>query len=427
MEKLKRTLKGIARTVLPWSLRRLIYRRLAFRYISGLPPIDPAKKTIVALNHFFDQDIRALALANTEYNLVAINAPRFFIGAKIFFNHAVRELLAPYETAEPHRRAQYRQECELLYRRLADRVNPALFVSTSDIFYWLREFVVVAREHGVNNVVVDKEGTISPFNFDNQSVRIRDFAPFISKHIFLWSERQREFWRRIGVADDDMTVIGQPRSDLLHREHRRAVDDYFPHPQPLITLFSYMANAYIPSDVARKDKLTWRVMRDATHAEFHRLAVQNRNYNFVIKTHPQQPDLLDLRRKYRRDNLRVIGGSAVANELLQRSELIIGFQTTAVTEAMMLGKNVIYTYWDPLIVRFKNDLLPFHEASGIVVAKSAEQFRAVCERFFKGDLRDFEFTAEQIAKRDEFVNGYFSQPDGHVCERFYDAVRRFVR
>lgn len=428
MDNLKRAIKLLARKILPWPVRRLIYRRLAFRYISRLQvPCDVSRKTILIVNHFFDQDVRALARANKNYNLVVIDPTKLFRGARLFFSDAVQGLMAPYDKTDHHCLSEYRYECELILENLVKRCNPSLIITPSDVFYWIRELIVVARNRGIATIVIDKEGTTSPYNFDAHARRIRDFAPFISDHIFVWSERQCEFWGKVGAGHERITVIGQPRSDLLHHERHNDLDAYFRRWQPLVTYFSYMPNAYIPVKLVQAERLDWGEMRQQSHDEIYQLACDHPGYNFVIKTHPQQSDLDDLRRKYERENLRVIGGSAVAYELLQRSELIVAFQTTTVIEAMLLNKRVIYTYWGPLIPRLEKDILPFHEAPGIVVARSLNAFRETCGRFFTGDNSPFEFTALELQARAEFVNRYLYRPDGRVCERFFESIGRFVK
>lgn len=428
MDSLKKAIKRLARSILPWSIRRLIYRRLAHRYIAKLDvPRDSSRKTILIVNHFFDQDVHALSRANRNYNLVVIDAPRLFRGARLFFSEAVQKLMAPYDSTDPRCLSKYRRECGLILENLVERFDPALIVTPSDVFYWIRELIVVARDRGIATVVIDKEGTISPYDFDAEANRIKNYAPFMSEHIFVWSERQREFWGKVGVDTAGITVIGQPRSDLLYHERNNDLDKYFRKWQRLVTFLSYMDNAYIPAKLMQDEQLVWGEMRDQSHDEIHRLACEHTEFNFIIKTHPQQSDLNDLRQKYERENLRVIGGSAVAYELLRRSELIIAFQTTAVIEAMLLNKRLIYTYWDPLIPRLEKDLLPFQEAPGVVVARSLKAFRETCDLFFAGDNSPFEFTATEVEARAEFVSKYLYKPDGRVCDRFFEAVGRYVK
>ena len=428
MDNLRRAIKFVARNVLPWSIRRLIYRRLAYRYLSQLQvPRDASRKTLIIVNHFFDQDVRALARANKHYNLAVIDPTRLFRSARHFFSEEVQGLVAPYDKTDPRCLRGYRRECELILEKLVKRVNPSLIITPSDVFYWIREFIAAARDRGIATVVIDKEGTISPYSFDAVAKRYREFTPFISEHIFVWSERQRKFWAKIGVDDARITVIGQPRSDLLHHERKNDLDAFFRRWQPLVTYFSYIHNAYIPHRLILAEQLDWGETLQQSHDEIYQLACDHPDYNFVIKTHPQQPDLDNLQQKYERDNLRVIGGSAVAYELLQRSELIIAFQTTALIEAMLLNKRVIYTYWDPLTKRLEKDLLPFHETPGIVVARSLDEFRKACGRFFASDNSQFEFTAQELQARAEFVDRYLYKPDGRVCERFFESIGRFVK
>ena len=160
---LKRLIKGVLSRWLPWSVRRLIYRKLAIRYIRSLPvALDRTRKTIIVLNHFFDQDVRALALANKRFNLVPIDTVTLFRGAKIFFDEDVRELEVRYAGADPARVARYRDEYQRIFDLLNEKLTVDLVVTASDVFYWVREFIAAARHRGVKTVVLDKEGTLSP-------------------------------------------------------------------------------------------------------------------------------------------------------------------------------------------------------------------------------------------------------------------------
>jgi|GEM_PF-731442 len=424
---LKQNIYRGLRKILPPMLVRLIYRRYIFRYINKLhPDYNPARKTILAINHFYNQDLRALINANRKYNIVIINGPELSKVNSIYFSLPVRQMKVPYESELPENRALYRQECRLILDRLERRFHPRLLVTGSDNYCFVRELIAAARERSLPTLVLDKEGILSPYYFEAGVKLINELVPFMSDHIFVWSERQRQFWKKVGVAENEITVIGQPRSDLFYQEQNRCVDRYFPTSKPLITLFSYEDIAYIPIAVLHEG-VSWKEMKQQTHDYVFSLAQKHPEYNFVIKTHPQQSDLNELQSAYQLDNLAVIGGASVANELIQRSELIIAFQTTADLEAMLMKKRIIYTAWDRHYPRFRNDVLPYHDACGLVIADTYGHFQQVCERFFAGDYHDFELSHEAVVSRDKFVEGYLHKPDGHVCERFFEAVERFVK
>lgn len=418
--------KRQVRKMLPKKVMRRVYRKQALDYIAGLrPDYDPEKKTIIAINHLFDQDLRALELANRQYNFIILDFASLFKGGKVYFSRAVRDIRAAYDSEPLENRMLFRDECRLIFDHLAARFDPKLIVTANDNFSFIREFIHVARKQGVPTLILDKEGTISPHSFEAEAKRAREFTPFISDHVFVWSERQKEYWRNREVAQDRITVIGQPRSDLFFATMEDKVADLFESRKPLITMFSYFDTAYIPEEAVLQD-VSWKEMRAETHDHFGQLAKSHPDYNFVIKCHPQQLDIDLLRKKYRVPNLRVIGGAEVANELIQRSELIIAFQTTAVIEAMFMDKRVIYTSWDKNYNDLAGDLLPFHDAPGIVIADSFDRFREVCNRFFSGDEKAFLFSQEEKTACARFVDRYLYKPDGHVCERFFEEVGRFL-
>ena len=424
------TLKNIKRQIrksLPLPVVRRIYRTQAARYIADLKAdYDPAQKTILAINHLFDQDLNALALANSKYNFIILDFAIMFRAGKTYFSKPVHLITAPYDSEPERNRMLYREECRLYFEKLTDRFHPDLILVPNDNFAFIREFIHVAHENGVPTVILDKEGTISPNSFEAEAERARKFTPFISDHVFVWSERQKAYWRNRDVSPDCITVVGQPRSDLFYSQQTDRVSGLFPGQKPLITLFSYFDDAYIPLTLKKTEGLSWKAMKTESHDFLSELAKKNPDFNFVIKCHPQQLDIDYLAKRYNHNNLRVLGGADIANELIQKSELIIAFQTTSVIEAMFMNKKIIYTAWDPNYERLKDDILPFHTASGIVIADTREKFHQVCDRFFSGNHSDFSFSEDQLEARDKFVNEYFYKPDGHVCERFFEEIGRFL-
>lgn len=420
-------IKDAIRFLLPGFILRYFYRWMTMNYLKSLDAkIDPTRKTILVINHFYDQDLRALQLANRRYNLVILDFEIMFKSGRLYFTKPVHNLLAPYDEEPEQNRLAFRRECDLMFAFLSQKFKPNCILTPSDSFAFIREFITVARQNGVPTVVFDKEGTVSPYALEAHAARIRNFAPFMSDHLYAWSERQRQFWNNVGVVDSKITVVGQARSDLFFAEKRHDVDKLFERKQPLITYFTLDDHAYIPPRQAERG-LSWEKLKRETFEDLVAFAGEHSEYNFLVKAHPQQRDLVRLREKYEGDNFKVVGGAKIANELIQRSELIIAFQTTAIIEAMLLKRRVLYTAWDENYNRYLlDDLLPFHEAEGIIVARTRHMFKDVCRRFFAGDFSDFDFGPSQQKARDDFVNEYLWQPDGHVCERFFGDLDRLL-
>lgn len=427
-----RAAKRFMQEALPNRLWHPIYRRLAIRYVEQLAgPYDPDKPTILAIDHFFDQDLRALEQANRDFNIVRLSATQVNRGLRFFFSADTLQLLQPYDREPLEHRMSWRRVCDDLFHVLEDRFHPRLVLTPSDIYPFVREMITVARERGIPTVMLDKEGSVTPSCHAAYSEKIREFVPPMCDHIFVWSERQRQYWSMAGAPEEQITVVGQPRTDLLHSENRDEVQSFFARRQPLITLFSYMTDVHIFPELfpetAHLKGNAWQVMKTETHDFLASMAEAYPHYNFVFKAHPQQPDLRELRQKYDRDNLRVLGGASVAAELIKRSELIIGFQTTALIEAMFMGRRIVYTCWDPHYTELIPHCLPIHEARGIVVARTAAVFGDTVRRFLEGDTSAFDFSSDDLAARDSFVDQYFYRPDGRVSQRFFDEIGKMLK
>jgi len=430
MKILKRIGAGVVavlRPLTPVAARKVYHRHKRLKYIEGLNvSIDLSRRTILAINHHCDQDYEAITAINRRFNIVEVVAGTLFMGSSNYFTDEVEFIHAPYDSEPESNRRAYRLESQLIYDRLRRRFPFDLIIVPNDNYFFLRELIDIAHGDGIPTVILDKEGTITPHSYHSESKRAREFTPLVADHVFVWSHRQKSFWQEKGVAADKITVVGQPRSDLLLQIRGNRLAEYFRKEQPLVTAFSYLDTAYMPSDYVAQRSASWRAMKDATHMAVGQLAETFPQFNFVIKCHPLQRDLDAVTRHYERDNLRVIGGSALGNELIQKSELIIAFQSTALIEAMLVGRNAIYTGWDPQIAELQEYLLPFHTTSGIVKAGSPEMLRAVAERYLSGDKSDFTFTDEELAKRREFVSTYLFRPDGHASERFLAEVERLL-
>ena len=416
--------RQVVKGLIPALAQRQYYRNHRMSYIRSInQTIDSTKPTVIVLNHFFDQDCRALEAAATDCNLVVLDAPLLVKGSYLYFENRIIELAAPYESSKPEDRARWRSECERIWSEIVKRWNPTWIVASNDNFYWIRELIPVAQSHGCKVAILDKEGTISPHSWHFEAERARKFAPCISDLVCVWSKRQAEFWQRIGMPSERIRVVGQPRSDLWYAELTNEVDSYFDKVQPLVTFFSYDDNAYIPLELYISEQFTWHQMKTETHELIARLAHSHPDINFVIKTHPQQTDRVELAQRYNLRNLKVISGSSCANELIRRSLCIVAFQTTAVIEAMALGRPTIYTNWDEHIPMLQDEILPLADAPGITTARSVNECAAAIECAIQTDTLSLIPDETTTRARQAFVDQYFYNPDGHASKRFFTALR----
>jgi len=379
----------------------------------------------VIIDHNFIQDIDLLQKHSEEHgiNLIRLPYEPFYMLASLFFGKDVRD--GSYlSDAMQKPRASYNRLIRVFFSFWRADAKFSCFLAPSDSFFWIRELVFVLQEKRVPCFVIDKEGTISPHSMEHHSRQVRKSYPFMSDAIIVWSERQRDFWKRTGVPDEKIEVAGQPRSDFyfdssLWMPRKRL----FPRSKRIIILFTFETDAYSP---VPGDHI-WRELRSDIHGTLIEFARKFPEILFVVKTHPQQQDKALVEQEFRATgfrNIMVLHGPQISRHLIVHADLVIGFQTTALIEAMLAGKRVVYTEWSREVSENLHHLIPFHVAQGIDVVRSRKQFEDTLASVLVND--DYSVPIETMAARKPFIDVYIPNADGMVSQRVMSHVKRRI-
>ena len=322
---------------------------------------------LLILDHFFAHDIEALAdAAGPGTSIRVMSSDELRAEALRIFPEEVAGGLEAFtrdEFAEHRRRFAVRLG-ELLAEEMS-RGEFDAFVVPSDSFFYVRAAPEACRALGVSFFCVQKETTISPNTMVAHAEATRLHAPFIADHMVVCSERHKDFWVRAGTRPELIDVTGQPRFDLYRQPERwpARVDE-----RPTVLFFSYMLDAYHPDEGS--DEPVWDTLHRQTEAGLWELA--RRGWRILIKPHPQQP-FGDLRNRLKRElgplmgaSVELIEGGVDARRLILASDVVVGFQSTALIESMAAGKPIVYTGWDPLAAQLEERLIPFHEWQGAI-------------------------------------------------------------
>ncbi|MFP8487469.1 hypothetical protein ACKGJO_00070 [Gracilimonas sp. Q87] len=372
-------------------------------------------KVVIIINHYFDQDIKAILEANkllAKFKLVVLD-PSIFQPIRIIYPSSVRKGEIPYmhKSFDKERRWS-RKFSSYLFRWLKFIYDIEIIISPSDIFYWYREFVLIANKEDIVTIVIDKEGIITPLYFEDHSKKIKNRYPLISNKIIVWSDRQKQFWIKAGTKEDKIQVIGQPRSDIL-LNRKESHSKY----EKSILFFTYFEDAYIPDKF--KDIISWKKIREETHQAIKEIADKYTEKTFIIKCHPQQQDI-DVIENYFSNNKNILveKGAKNVDKILMKAELVIGFQTTALIEAVLLDKPVVYTCWSEDYEKFKESLLPFHEFDVFVKAQSKNKLKSIVESFIDND---YEHVVNSDSKH-KLLDYYLNNPSGDTSERIINYI-----
>jgi len=367
---------------------------------------------ILVFDHFFWQDLDELSrLIEPENEMVRISYQRWHRQAHRYFPVEAFDGIANAYSHELSKNWRaYRKWVEQETAWLINAYQPNLFVTPSDSFFYLRPFIASLKSFGVNTFVLQKETTISPMVMEVHSREIGRFVPFMSDFMTVCSERHKQFWLKAGTNPDLISVTGQPRFDIYKR-------DVVEGPSKVrrvtkILYLSYDDSAYLPSDLGSDFDGSWTQQRQETEKVLSEISL---DAEVTVKKHPQQ----SLAEDWTGTNVRHANRLADTRLLIVEADVVVGFQTTALYEAVVAGKPTIYAAWGEVFENNKESLIRFDLASELVThAKSPEQLRELLSKRTE-DLPK----ASEVGLRLVFEE--LGPIDGKATERTWDLMQEF--
>jgi CDP-glycerol:poly(glycerophosphate) glycerophosphotransferase len=417
----------IDRTVL--AARRAMYTRRFFREGPRKRGV-PGGRTFVVFNHCYDLDVDALCSAEGPHAVWVLDPFAMFTDVFHYFPPEQRDIACVYGAGEMREsiarfKAAYVTD---LARRLVREIRLDALIAPSDTFYYLRPLIEELRALGVPTIIQDKEGTIapSPIMVEHAKLLATRYPPIADQYYF-WNETCAEFWRGIGLPDAKIRVLGQPRSDFFFHADRwpSKAELGLTEGKRLVVVFTYDADAYLRvTDPIPNGP--WKPMRDDLHEAVRALARERDDIEVVVKAHPQQTELADVLAEFAAHpvpNVKVMAGAKSASHLLVRADVIVGFQSTVMIEAMLTTKPVIYAGWGEEHERRSATLVPIHLSGGCTLVDG----RAALERRLRDALDGRLAPApEMMRARKAFTDRYFWDADGRASARILDAAAAFV-
>ena len=367
---------------------------------------------ILAFDHFFWQDLDELSLiAEPEHEVIRISYQRWHQVARRFFPASAFDGISNAYQADmsecwTNYEAWVRKETAWIMKAY----SPNLFVTPSDVFFYLRPFIAAFKECGLNTFVLQKETTISPLVMEVHSAEIGRHVPFMSDFMTVCSERHKEFWLRAGAESDLISVTGQPRFDIYKRNIVEG-----PSKAKLLTKILYLSyddSAYLPSDLGSDFDGSWKLQRQETEMVLTDISL---DAEITVKKHPQQTVAGD----WLGPNVRQADRFADTRKLIVEADVVVGFQTTALYEAAVAGKPTIYAAWGEVFEDNKESLIRFDLAGELVThALSPDHLRELLSLRIE-DLPK----ASEVGLR--LVYDELGPIDGMATERSWNLMNEF--
>lgn len=307
-----------------------------------------------------------------------------------------------------------------------------------NVVYWAeRELSSACVNQGIRFVTVHKESAWAP---NEIASRIKFFeesvGPVDRSAIAVYNDVTKDIFRSAGCAEPERVyVTGCPRLDVSHRLRgklsvpgKKTVLFYLIEPQAGMGRFKDPATGDWHRGVPMPDGSIgdWSRMATAVNEAVMGLAADHPDIQFVFKgktgfSDQQEKALLrGTKATTLPKNVTLISGG-IGHHLLETASVVIGFNTTAVLEAMAAGVPVIVPN---IFSDQENELAGFaHDINdGALVATTQEELRSM----ILGSMKDHAEQKELSEGQEKALIRMMGNPDGQSGQRLRDLLDRAV-
>lgn len=382
---------------------------------------------LLCIDHFFEQDIEALSLARGRHQCWSVGyAPFLHAALEEFPAEVATGIDAFFRPEHAAARERYANRAAALLDRLYLAYRFDCVCAPSDTFFWIRAVIERCQALGIPFTVLQKEATIPPGWLEGPAREWGQISPFIADHMMVSSEHHARFWVNAATPAEIIDVTGQPRFDIYARPERwrsLASQGIEVEPRPTVLFLTYDVNAYLPI-IDRTGLAPWQQLRDESERVLLELAAACA-VNVLIKSHPQpaEDQTAHLAVLGRAPGVTIVDPHSDVRYLITAVDAVIGFQTTALLEALSAGRPTIYTWWSDATALYAADLIPFHEErEALEVVRSPAALRAA----IRAAVAAGALTPERGDAGRALVNTYIGPVDGNAATRCWEAMVNLV-
>lgn len=322
---------------------------------------------------------------------------------------------------------KYRKRLGKLIGFMKWLMKPNLFVSASIGDARWREMVKVSyKAVGVPWMVTEREAVVAPCIFDRNVPFVQEAFEPDCDHMSVANETHYKYWRKMGFSEDMVTLTGELKSDYWFHPYQVYRDDEIPgfnSEKINILYFAFGKNNYIKPNIFPNIKDNWEYLQ-SEHLEVIREIANSRNdVQFIIKGgHAGDLNALfkQCDKELKEKRFLLLDAKYKAIDMILKSNIIIGFQTTAVIESMLTEKPIIYGGWGEFHEMMYPELLPLKNGD-VITPNSKDDFKNHIINLI--EAKSF---APDKEKRKRFIADYFYEANGKCHERVLEVMMKVI-
>lgn len=309
------------------------------------------------------------------------------------------------------------------------------FLSGSNHDRYVVEMIAEAQSRGIEWICAEREGTGTEYTYQNEAECYLNSVTVTADYFITANEGHKHmfnFSRQPSVKD--IFVIGELDTDWwFHWDRKFTRKEYrawAAYKRSVLFLTFGIRNYVSPYAFPNNPEFNWIQLLAEAEDEIFEFACRHRDVLVFYKMghlEDNNPVFLARCAVAGLTNVVPLDRSFPCNELIRYSELVIGFQTTAMYEAMFSDNPLFYIEWaiHPDIDR-TTMLLPLADSDACTLIYSKQHFHDMLEKWAQRDPSVFEVSPEMLQARVRTRETMFLLADGHVAERAWERIGKLI-
>jgi len=445
---IKYILRNAFRLRISWALV-LFYSNIikVVKPKNGSVPLD--KPTILALTPFrFRGDLNVLS-DSRQYRVLELPDKWQVILLRVFWPSNIIEIRSEqyYRTSGNDKDVRFqnnlRESLKLFLLSLYSNLKVDCVISAGVHYKIDTKWGLASEEIGVPYIVLHREGIYMHRALEALENLYRGLGKFAGTHIVVHNEDIKAALIKSAFAGpDEISVLGCLRMDNFIRRIQLSNTNYcstvLSNNKKVVTLFSFTVGSVgvgVVTNVMQfsKERIEGFVkLFEHVHASIAKLAIQNKDVEFVIKLKWGGEWVEEIEYVLRKNNMDIskiknlhIMIDIDAHDLILRSDIICGFSSTTLLESAIAGKPVIIPHFDEALKKEYTDLVEFKDSYHLFnVAYSVKEFEKLIVECLRNPIK---ISESQMNGRYAIFEKYVSSMSGNALDKYVKTVNNAIK
>ncbi|MBN8195907.1 hypothetical protein [Thalassospira povalilytica] len=336
-------------------------------------------------------------------------------------------------------RKKFREYCLKVFKVISKEYKIDTFVMPKVNDDWAVDCIMALNEGGYKLLVDDRESIITSQRMKVVAPKLKELLNIKFDRLLVHNELHKKLFLDAGVPEKLIEVNGMPQTDYWFSQKcwkdGKSIHSNISSEKIKILYFSFGPRTYM-NFYYGDEKRDWSSLCADYHDVILKILEESSDRVQIIYKTGGKP-LRDLypgfetfqagaKRYIENHSLLMLDGSYSSFDLIRNCDLVLGFQTSGLLEAMFTDVPIVYGGWGELFDEIKDTLLPLHECEGVHHAKSRDDLYGIIRaHLFRKITRSL--SEDQRQSRIRMRDIYFNRADGAVSRRLLRAVKEISK